>query len=57
MAKANQEGIQKIIVRVASLTKAKNFLMQSKMLGTATNRGVMIDPDSIGGLEVEVTDK
>ena len=56
LVKADNEGIQKIIVRVRSVIEAKMFLQQRKILGTVINNSIMINPAYIDGLKIELTD-
>jgi catechol 2,3-dioxygenase-like lactoylglutathione lyase family enzyme len=47
---AAEDRVQAMVIRVASLDRAKEFLRQKHLLGNESDRRVAIDPAKIGGL-------
>jgi catechol 2,3-dioxygenase-like lactoylglutathione lyase family enzyme len=54
---ANENGIQALLIRVASLERAKAFLREKQLLGVAAAGQVTIDPSKIGGLDLRLVEK
>lgn len=55
LVNSDSEGIQKIILTVHSLAAARGFLKQKNMSGESTKNAVMINPEAIEGLRIELT--
>ncbi len=49
-------GIEKIVVKVKSIKKARTFLVENNLLGAATTTSIYIDPKVLDGLIIELTD-
>lgn len=55
---SNQENrIQGLVLKVASLTRAKAFLEEQRMLGTITEEGITIHPLTAQGLKIRLVEK
>jgi hypothetical protein len=54
---ANENRIQALLIRVASLARAKAFLRDRQLLGADAAGQVMIDPSKVGGLELRLVDR
>jgi catechol 2,3-dioxygenase-like lactoylglutathione lyase family enzyme len=54
---ANENRIQALLIRVASLERAKAFLRDSQLLGADAAGQVTIDPSKVGGLNLRLVDK
>jgi hypothetical protein len=54
---AEENRIQALLIRVASLTRAKTFLRERQLLGVETAGHVSIDPSKVGGLELRLVDR
>jgi hypothetical protein len=57
LKKSNTNGIEKIVVKVYSIEIAKAWLRSQNILGRSYQNIVSIDPQALGGLVVELTDK
>jgi catechol 2,3-dioxygenase-like lactoylglutathione lyase family enzyme len=51
---AAENGVQSLVIRVASLERAKAFLRDKQLLGAESEGGVSIDPSKIGGLDIRL---
>ena len=51
---APQDRMQALVIRVASLDRAKAFLSDNRLLGAATEGQVTIDPSKVGGLDLRL---
>jgi hypothetical protein len=54
---ANENRIQALLIRVASLERAKAFLRERQLLGTDGAGQVTIDPSKVGGLDLRLVDR
>jgi hypothetical protein len=54
---ANENGVQTLLIRVASLERAKAFLRENQLLGGAAAGQVAIDPSKVGGLDLRLVDR
>ena len=57
LVSATDNRIQTMIVRVASLERAKAFLRDKQLLGRESDGQAAIDPSKIGGLDIRVVDR
>ncbi|MGZ8541546.1 MAG: hypothetical protein ACXWV6_12895 [Chitinophagaceae bacterium] len=57
LKKSNAGNIEKIVLKVNSLEAAKRYLKSKNLLGSISKNTVYIDPNSIDGLLIELTDK
>jgi catechol 2,3-dioxygenase-like lactoylglutathione lyase family enzyme len=57
LVRANENRIEALVIRVASLDRAKGFLRDRQLLGAETARHVTIDPSKVGGLELRLVDR
>jgi len=57
LQKSGTNGIEKIIIKVNSLAKAKNYLDSQNLLGSSTKASVFIKPKATEGLIIELTDQ
>ncbi len=49
--------IEKIVLKVYSLNKAKQYLASKGLLGQSSANSISIDPSAVDGLQIELTDK
>jgi catechol 2,3-dioxygenase-like lactoylglutathione lyase family enzyme len=54
---AAENRVQTMVIRVASLDRAKTFLREKQMLVADPDGSVRIDPSKVGGLDLRVVDK
>jgi hypothetical protein len=54
---ANENRVQALLIRVASLARARTFLRERQLLGADVAGQVTIDPSKIGGLELRLVDR
>ena len=54
---ANDNRVQALLIRVASLERAKAFLRERQLLGAETAGQVTIDPSKVGGLDMRLVDR
>ena len=54
---AGENGVQALVIRVASLARAKAFLRDTQLLGTETAGQLTIDPSRIGGLDLRLVER
>ena len=54
---ANENRVQTLLIRVASLERAKVFLREKQLLGVDAAGQVTIDPSKIGGLDLRVEER
>src|SRR5688572_10045266 len=54
---APQDGMQALVIRVASLDRAKAFLRDNRLLGAETEGQATIDPSKIGGLDLRLVNR
>jgi hypothetical protein len=54
---SDNDGIDKIVVKVSSLNKARQYLQSNNLLGTATNNSLYINSEAIEGLKIQLLDK
>jgi catechol 2,3-dioxygenase-like lactoylglutathione lyase family enzyme len=57
LVRANENRIEALVIRVASLDRAKAFLRGRQLLGAETAGHVTIDPSKVGGLELRLVDR
>ena len=57
LVSASSPGIRGIVLRVASLERARSFLAERQMLAPSTGSSVSIEPATIGGLNVTLVDE
>jgi hypothetical protein len=53
----NQNRIQALLIRVASLERAKAFLRERQLLGADAAGQVTIDPSKVGGLDLRLVER
>lgn len=56
LVRANENRIEALVIRVASLERAKIFLRDRQLLGAETAGQVTIDPSKVGGLDLRLVD-
>ena len=54
LTNSKHDGVEKIVVTVNSLAKARSYLQSKKILGRATKDSVFINPEAIDGLIIEL---
>jgi hypothetical protein len=54
---ATENRVQALLIRVASLERAKAFLRDKQLLGVEAAGQVMIDPSKIGGLDLRLVER
>ena len=54
---ANENRIQALVIRVASLERARAFLRDRQLLGADAAGQVTIDPSKVGGLDLRLVDR
>lgn len=54
---ANENRVQTLLIRVASLERAKAFLREKQLLGVNAAGQVTIDPSRIGGLDLRLVER
>jgi hypothetical protein len=54
---ANENRIQVLLIRVASLERAKAFLRDRQLLGADAAGQVTIDASQVGGLDLRLVDR
>ena len=54
---ATENQVQALVVRVASLERARTFLRDKQLLGVDAGGQVTIDPSKIGGLDVRLVER
>jgi catechol 2,3-dioxygenase-like lactoylglutathione lyase family enzyme len=54
---AKENRVQALVIRVASLERAKTFLRENQLLGAAAAGQVTIDPSKVGGLDLRLVDR
>jgi len=57
LVNSNNNGIEKIIIKVHSVEIAKKYLKSQNLLGNSTRNSVFIDSTSIDGLSIEFTEE
>jgi catechol 2,3-dioxygenase-like lactoylglutathione lyase family enzyme len=57
LVRADENRIEALVIRVASLERAKDFLRKSQLLGAETSGIVMIDRTKVGGLDLRVVER
>jgi hypothetical protein len=57
LIRVNENRIEALVIRVASLERAKAFLRDRQLLGAETAGQVTIDPSKVGGLELRLVDR
>jgi hypothetical protein len=57
LVSAAENRIQTIVIRVASLDRAKAFLRDKQLLGAESDGQAAIDPSKIGGLDIRLVGK
>ena len=57
LVSAPQDRMQALVIRVASLDRAKAFLRDNRLLGAETEGQVTIDPSKIGGLDLRLVNR
>jgi hypothetical protein len=54
---ASENRVQALLIRVASLERAKAFLREKQLLGADAAGQVTIDPSKIGGLDLRLLER
>jgi hypothetical protein len=54
---ATEDRIQTMVIRVASLDRAKAFLRDRQLLGAESDGQAAIDPSKVGGLDIRLVGK
>jgi len=54
---ATENTIQTLVIRVASLDRARRFLRDRQLLGADPEGRPTIDPSKVGGLDFRLVDK
>jgi catechol 2,3-dioxygenase-like lactoylglutathione lyase family enzyme len=54
---AKENRVQALVIRVASLARARTFLRERQLLGVDTAGQLSIDPSKVGGLELRLVDR
>lgn len=57
LVSAAENRIQTMVIRVASLDRAKAFLRDKQLLGAESDGQAAIDPSKVGGLDIRLVDK
>ena len=57
LVRANQNRIEALVIRVASLERARVFLRERQLLGVDAAGQVTIDPSKIGGLDLRLVER
>ena len=57
LVSATEDRIQTLVIRVASLGRAKAFLRDKQLLGAESDGHVTIDPAKVGGLDIRLVGK
>jgi catechol 2,3-dioxygenase-like lactoylglutathione lyase family enzyme len=57
LASATEDRVQTLVIRVASLDRAKAFLRDNQLLGAESDGHLAIDPPKVGGLDIRLVDK
>ena len=57
LVRANENRVEALLIRVASLERAKAFLRERQLLGVDTSAQVTIDPAKIGGLDLRLVER
>lgn len=57
LVSAAEDRIQTLVVRVASLDRAKAFLRNRQLLGAESDGQAAIDPSKIGGVDIRLVEK
>lgn len=57
LVRASESRIEALVVRVASLERAKEFLRKTQLLGAETASQVTIDPSKVAGLDLRLVDR
>jgi catechol 2,3-dioxygenase-like lactoylglutathione lyase family enzyme len=57
LVRASENRVQALLIRVASLERAKAFLREKQLLGVDAPGQVTIDPAKIGGLDLRLVEK
>ena len=57
LVSATEDRIQAMVIRVASLDRAKAFLREKQLLGAESAGQVAIDPSRVGGLDIRLVDQ
>jgi catechol 2,3-dioxygenase-like lactoylglutathione lyase family enzyme len=57
LVRSAENRIEALVIRVASLERAKEFLRKTQLLGAETASQVTIDPSKVGGLALRLVDR
>jgi hypothetical protein len=57
LVRANENRIEALVIRVASLERARAFLRDRQLLGADAPGQVTIDPSKVGGLDLRLVDR
>jgi catechol 2,3-dioxygenase-like lactoylglutathione lyase family enzyme len=57
LVRSNENRVEALVIRVASLERAKAFLRNRQLLGAETAGQVTIDPSKVGGVELRLVDR
>lgn len=57
VVQAPESKLQGIVIRVASLSRAKTFLKEKGLLGSVSEESVTIDPNKLEGLNIQLVER
>jgi hypothetical protein len=57
VVQARESRLQGIVISVASLSRAKTFLQEKRLLGSVSEGGLTIDPSKVEGLNIRLVEK
>jgi hypothetical protein len=57
LVRAQKNQIEALVIRVASLERAKEFLRKTQLLGAEKASQATIDPSKVGGLDLRLVDR
>jgi catechol 2,3-dioxygenase-like lactoylglutathione lyase family enzyme len=57
LVRTSENRVEALVIRVASLERAKEFLRKTQLLGAETASQVTIDPSKVGGLALRLVDR
>jgi catechol 2,3-dioxygenase-like lactoylglutathione lyase family enzyme len=57
VVQARESRLQGIVIRVASLSRAKTFLQEKGLLGSVSEESLTIDPNKLEGLNIQLVER
>jgi hypothetical protein len=57
VVQAPESRLQGIVIRVASLSRAKTYLQEKGLLGSVSEERLTIDPNKLDGLSIQLVEK